>query len=326
MLVIRLGAIGDVVNALVLADALQLGSPDVEVGWAVHPLSAPLVRDHPCVKRVHIWERGSAMGTLRSGRRLAAELRETDYGLVVDLSRIAKSALLARASGAPWILGYDRGRAKEGSWLLHTDRISPGHPRTHMLEQVLEFAGHLGLPADQARRRLPHDAAADAWADGLVAELGAPPILVHVGASKPENRWAPECHGELARLLRADYPAVCVTGGPDVRAAGSVTMTTAGPGVRDLVGATSLRQYASLAARSALFVGCDTGPMHLAAAAGCSIVALFGPADPLRTGPYGAHTVIRSPDAGTDRDAPLPPASMEALRPAAVAATCLTKL
>lgn len=328
VLVIRLGAIGDVTNALVIADALKLGWPEVQVGWAVHPLCAPLVVGHPCVDRVHIWPRASGMATLKAGRKLVRELRQERYELVIDLSRIAKSALVARASGAPRVLGYDRARAKEGSWLLYTERIPAGHRRTPMLEQVLEFARYLGLPAERARRRLPEDAGARAWAEAQVESLGDAPILVHIGASKAQNRWPAKRHGELARrLVEAGAGPVCLTGGPDVLEEGTAAAAVAGPQVHNLVGASSLLGFAAIAARSRLFVGCDTGPMHLAASAGCPVVALFGPADPLRTGPYGSeHVIAREPSAGQDRTQPLPHASMLALEPAAVCLICLNQL
>lgn len=328
VLVIRLGAIGDVTNALVIADALKLGWPEVQVGWAVHPLSAPLVEGHPCVDRVHIWPRAGGMGTIKAGRKLVRELRQERYDLVIDLSRIAKSALVARASGARRVLGYDRARAKEGSWLLYTEHIPAGHRRTPMLEQVLEFARYLGLPAERAQRRLPEDAGAQAWAEAQVQSLGGAPLLVHIGASKEQNRWPAKRHGELARhLAEAGFGPVCLTGGPDVLKAGSEAAAVAGQQVHNLVGASSLLGFAALAARSRLFVGCDTGPMHLAASAGCPVVALFGPADPLRTGPYGPqHVIAREPSAGQDRDQPLPQASMLALDPEAVYLTCLAQL
>jgi heptosyltransferase-3 len=108
-------------------------------------------------------------------------------------------------------------------------------------------------------------------------------VLVNLGASKPANRWAPERFGALARALSEDRLAVCFTGGPDDRAAAERARTAAGNGPRDLVGQTSLRQLLALLRRARLFVGCDTGPMHLAA--GTPVVALFGPADPPAQGP-----------------------------------------
>jgi ADP-heptose:LPS heptosyltransferase len=307
LLVVRLGAIGDVVNALVFATAVKDASPRTHIGWAVHPLARPLVDDHPSVDRVHVWPRGAGVSGFRA---LVREVRAEGYGLAVDLQRLAKSAALARLSGAPRVLGYDRARAKELSWLLTRERIAPGHARAHMVSQYLEFAAHLGLPA-AARHVLPADPVADAWAAARVAAWGTAPLVVHVGASKPENRWAPERHGELAAALADEHGGpVVLTGGPADRP-DAARARAACPAAHDLAGATDLRQLAALCARARLFVGCDTGPMHLAAAAGCPVVALFGPADPLRTGPFGARArVVREPPAGADRGAPLPAASM----------------
>ena len=304
VLVVRLGAIGDVTNALAFATALKDADPRVRIGWAAHPGVLPLLEGHPSVDRVHVWPRGAGW---RGWRRMVGELRAERYALAVDLQRIAKSALLARASGAPRVLGYDRGRAKELSWLWTRERIPAGPPRAHMVEQVLEFARHLGVPDPQVRRLLPPDPAADRWAREAVAGLGGPPILVNLGASKPENRWPAERFGRLAQELQAEQGPVALIGGPEDREAAERARAEAGEGVVDFVGKTSLRQLYCLMDRSRLFVGCDTGPMHLAAARELRVVALFGPADPHRTGPWGeGHRILRRPP--YDPHSPLPPA------------------
>ena len=295
VLVVRLGAIGDVVNALVLATALKRHAPRVEIGWAVHGLAAPLVQGHPAVDRVHLWPRSSGLAGFR---RMLMEVRERRYGLAIDLQRIAKSAALARLSGAARVLGFDRGRAKEASWLLTGERVAAGDPTAHMVAQYLEFARHLGVPAPQPCFELPADAAAAARAEQIVAALGGAPLLLNLGASKPSNRWAPERFGELAALLarRLELP-VAFTGGPtDVEAAARARAAAASAAIADFTGATTLLELAELQRRSRLVVSCDTGPMHLAAAVGTPVVALFGPADPRRTGPYGdRHEVVRVP-------------------------------
>jgi len=296
VLIVRLGAIGDVVNAQVVANAIREARPDVRVGWVVHDLSRPLLEGHPAVDRVHLWRRGSGLGGLRA---VARELRAEGYGLVLDLQRIAKSGLLARMAGAERIVGFDRARSKELAWLLPTERIAPGRPGTHMLEWYLEFVDHLGLPRPRVPRRLPHDEAAVSWAEAELRTLGGAPVLLNLGASKPPNRWAPARFGELAATLARELDApIGLTGGPEdfalverVRAAAGVDAIA-----RSWTGATSLLQLAELARRARLFVSCDTGPMHLAAAVGTPVVALFGPADPRRTGPWGdGHRVVRSP-------------------------------
>ncbi|HPF14263.1 MAG TPA: glycosyltransferase family 9 protein [Planctomycetota bacterium] len=299
ILIVRLGAIGDVVNALTVAAAIKDQNPAIQIGWMVHPLSEPLVRGNPVVDRVHAVPRKGLLQNLPALRR---ELRAEGYGLVIDLQRMQKSAILARQAGAARVLGYDRQRCKEGAWVWYNERIPSGSPRMHMVEQYAQFVRYLGieqpirhgLPApspadlDWLRRNLPGD-----------AQKGA--VVVHVGASKPENRWEPERYRDLVLGLLAKQDRwVLLTGGPGDRADALATETACAsePRFRSLVGATSLTQLTTLLGGAELFVGCDTGPMHLAAAQGVPVLALFGPADPLRTGPYGPqHRVLRFPPA-----------------------------
>jgi lipopolysaccharide heptosyltransferase II len=296
VLVVRLGAIGDVVNALVFATALKQAHPEVEIGWVVHELAQPLVEGHPSIDRVHLWRRNGGWAALR---RVVGEIRSERYELAVDLQRIFKSALVARLSGAKRVLGHDRARAKEASWVWTKEHIPAGDPAAHMVEQYLEFVRHLGVAHPQARHVLPPDGEAEAWAHELVSELGAAPIVMSLGATKPANRWEPERFGELAVLLRHELDApVLLIGGPDDQEAGehAAKVIDNEPGVRNLVGRTSLRQLVALSREASLFIGCDTGPMHIAAATGTPVVALFGPADPRRTGPWGnEHRVVRVP-------------------------------
>ncbi len=299
ILVVRLGAIGDVVNALVFATAVKTAGPAVRLGWVVHPLAEPLVRDHPSVDRVHVWRRGAGIGGLRE---LVREIRAERYELAVDLQRIAKSALLARLSGAPRVLGFDRSRTKEMSWLWTNERITPRPESQHRVEWYLDFARHLGIEALEARLVLPRDPAAEAFANALVLELGERPILVNLGATKPANRWPPQRFGELAARLAQEFDLpVCFTGSDADREAERIALEACGraPLVRSLVGDTSLRELASLSARARLVIACDTGPMHIAAACKVPVIALFGPADPRRTGPWdttGAkgHAIVRA--------------------------------
>jgi len=290
VLVVRLGAIGDVTNALVFAEAVRAYAPDTRIGWVVHPLAHPLVEGHPAVDRVHLWRRRRAWADLP---RLRRELRGEGYGLAVDLQRIAKSALVARLSGAPRVLGHDRGRSKELSWVLRNEHLAPGDPRAHMVEHYLDFARHLGIEQPVVRHRLPHDPQAEAWAAARVSEWGGAPLVLSIGASKPENRWPAERFGELARALGALPEPTVLVGGPGDRAAGQRASAAAGDAAIDLVGQTDLRQLVSLLGRARLVVSADSGPMHLAAACQRPVVALFGPADPDRTGPWGTgHAVV----------------------------------
>ncbi|MEX1024682.1 MAG: glycosyltransferase family 9 protein [Planctomycetota bacterium] len=288
VLVIRLGAIGDVVNALVFASALVDADPDTRIGWAAHDLVLPLLERNPVVDRVHHWPRAAGV---RGGFALARELRAARYDVAVDLQRIAKSAALARYSGAERVVGFDRARTKEGAWLLTTERVAPGPADEHMVDRYLAVARHLGAPQAPPRWSLPTDDAAER---AIEMQLGdTRPIVVNLGASKPKNRWSASGFAEVVRELAADGP-VAVTGGPDDRALFPELFAELPPGVLDLVGRTNLLELAALARRARTVVTCDTGPMHIAVATGAPVVALFGPADPGRTGPYGAgHRIVR---------------------------------
>ena len=292
ILIVRLGAIGDVANALIVANAIKADSPDTEIGWVVHGLARPLVEGHPSVDRVHNWQRGGGVGELR---RVIRELKGCGYELAIDLQRIAKSALLVRCSGAKRTLGFDRARSKELSWLLTGERIAPADRHAHMVEQYMGFVRHLGLNVAKPEHSLPSSTEAEARADEILRELGAPPILINLGASKPANRWVPGRFGELAIDAQRTFGVpVCLIGGPDDRAifAEDLKRIEGSDSVTDLVGSTSLPELWALERRSRLFVGLDTGPMHLAVAVGLPCVILFGAADHRRTGPFGERDRI----------------------------------
>lgn len=292
ILIVRLGAIGDVANALVVANAIKAESPETEIGWVVHGLARPLVEGHPSVDRVHHWQRGGGFGELR---RVIRELKSCGYELAIDLQRIAKSALLVRCSGAPRILGFDRARSKELSWLLTKEHLQPSDPHAHMVDQYMEFVRYLGIGNPNPEHALPNLPDAETRAEEIVGELGGPPILINLGASKPANRWVPGRFGELALEAQQTFGApVCLIGGPDDREmfAEDLRRIEGSDAVTDLVGSTTLPELWALERRSRLFVGLDTGPMHLAVAVGLPCVILFGAADHRRTGPFGDRNRI----------------------------------
>ena len=297
VLIVRTGAIGDVTNAIVLAEALKATGRVNHLGWVIHPLSLPLVQNHPVVDQVHVLHRGKG---IREWIRLRRELRGARYDLAIDAQRILKSAALARMSGAGRSLGFDRLRSKEGSWCFHSERIKPSGGR-HMVDWYLEFAETLGLQNPVARRRLPPDPEAESWARQAIAGIrgleGKAPICLHIGGTKAAKRWEAKRYGELLQLLKQEGAGpVILTGGQEDRADADEALRWAAPDL-DLVGHTSLPELIALIDGCRAWVGCDTGPMHIAAALGRPVVALFGVGDPRRTGPYGeGHQVL-----GTDK-------------------------
>lgn len=297
ILIIRLGAIGDVVNSLVLLRLLRRKWPDAWIGWVVHPLSAPLLRMQPELDEIFVLPN---RGMLAGLRRLRRRWRRLGIDWVVDLSRILKSGLVALATGASRRVGFDRLRSKEGNWILSTECIPPGDFQEHVVYHYLDMARHLGaLDEDRPEEeqvswglRVPDEAAeriAARLAEAGMVEAG--PVLLNLGASRPAKTWPPARWAELARGLVEAGERVVLVGGPGDRGAATAVFEALGDGrpaeLVDWVGTTDLVELAALIARARLVVSCDTGPMHLAVALGAPVVALFGPTNPRRCGPWG---------------------------------------
>jgi len=272
--IVKLGAIGDVVNSLPFVCRLRSAYPEARITWLIAPLALELVRGHDAVDEfiaVDVKRKSSLPG-------IARRLRNGKFDLVIDLQRILKSALLTRVTGAPRRLGFDRARCKELSWLFTNERIPPRRDPGVTVEQYLEFADHLGLPPQEPEWRLPRDD----W------DASPPQACLNIGASKPANQWPVERWSELAHgLAREVAPErIALSGGPGDRHLAQAILRAGPVGMLDTVGKLSLRESAGLIAASSVFIGGDTGPMHMAVALGTPLVALFGAADPGRTGPY----------------------------------------
>lgn len=311
LLIIKLGALGDVVNTLPLAMALKraLGA---RIYWLVAPLSYPLLKAHPAVDQAIVFDprRGAA-----AAAALLRRCRRQRFDLVLDLQRILKSGLWCWALRGERKIGFDRRRCKELTWLLPFERIPAGHPHDHMVHQYLEFARYLGISGRPVE-----------W--GLAGGGDLPPglpqwfVVLNIGATKPANRWSAESFSALARGIQARYGLRCVlTGGPEDSPTALAVHAATGGSVCNLVGKTSLTELIGVLDRSAAVVTCDTGPMHLAVALGKKVLALFGPSDHRRTGPYRGR-VIRAKIACSPcgRKTCGWPECMTAIRPEAVLA------
>jgi lipopolysaccharide heptosyltransferase II len=308
ILIVRLGALGDVVNALALANALVRARPDVELGWASYELAGPILVGHPALRRVHLIARSSG---LRGWRELISEIRAQRYELALDLQRLTKSALLTRLSGAPRRIGFDRARTKEQSWIWHSERLAPADAARPMAQQALDFARHLGVQDTEVVLKLPLNEQAERWAESWTDDHTREPVLLNLGATKSANRWPAAHWGALARRLHAELGCnVALTGGRGDQQLAALVRRAGGEHAIDMVGKTDLAQLIALQRRAKLVVTCDTGPMHTAAAVGAPLLALFGAADERRTGPYGQlqHVLRRNPPCSPcgKRDCPLP--------------------
>jgi ADP-heptose:LPS heptosyltransferase len=289
LLIVLPGAIGDVVRALPLVGRLRRGLPAARIAWAVEPPSAPVLAGHPWIDETLVFERHGGLaafipflGRVRAGR----------FDVALDLGRSLKSAVIARATGAPERLAFARADAREGGWLLATRRLAAQGPDRPKLEQFLAFADALGVAPAPLEFGLVPTAAERQAADALLTGLPRPLIAACVGSSCPSRVWFPDRTAAVLRALaaRSGGGAVLLGTAADASFALAVMREISGR-VRDLVGRTTLRQLFAVLARSDLAFGPDSGALHLAAAAGTPVVSLWGATSARRSAPAGAPSL-----------------------------------
>jgi heptosyltransferase-1 len=303
ILIVKLSAIGDVIHTLPSLAALRKRFPDAHITWAVEEAAADLVMDHPHLDHVIISRRKSWIGNLQGGRISGAlkeiktfisELRARRYDLVIDFHGLFKSAVIVLLSGGNRKLGYDS--LQELSGLFYNEKI-PEDMGKHAVDRYLDFARHLGAHPDTPEFIIPIQEENENRVKALLMANGIyrdkPFVVVSPQALWETKLWSNQKFAQLSeRIIQELNMSVVFTGGEEKSTEGIQSFMTLP--FADLAGRTTLKDLACLFREASLLVATDSGPMHLAAAMETPVVALFGPTDPLRTGPYGKdHKVIR---------------------------------
>lgn len=306
VLLIRLGAVGDVLRTLPALHLIRKAFPPLHLAWIVEDLSRELLEGHPEIDEVIRFPRREIREAARRPHGMAArlatlrrELRARRFTVAVDFQGSLKSAALGLLSGAPRRIGFAPGHCREFSFLLTNEWVRPRGRRLNRVEKNCLMAEALGAAGDEIEAVLPERPDEGPEAESMIRSLnprGAPLAILSPGSSSLQSgkRWPPENFGRLASLLAAS-PGVLpiVVFGPGEEALARLAVSASG-GKAVLAPPTSLRFLAALLRRAALFVGADTGPMHLAWIVGCPVVALFGPTDPALNAPLGPrHAVLK---------------------------------
>jgi len=289
ILIILLGAIGDVTRGLPLAQRLRAAYPKAAITWAVEPLSAPLLENHPAIDRLLIFERrGGAPAFLRFLRAV----RAVGADLTLDLQRHLKSGVTSLASRAPFRLGFAAANSREGNWLFNNHRIAPQPHFSSKLQQFQVFGDYLVLPPMAVDFGLRLTQAEEDRVATMLQSLDRPYVAAFVGSSCDSRIWFPERTAAVAEKLAARGLATVLVGGPaDVAFAQQVTAATSAP-IVDLAGRTNLRDLVGIFRRSVAAWGPDSGPMHIAAAAGARVVSLWGATSAQRSAPWGSADLV----------------------------------
>jgi heptosyltransferase-1 len=307
LLIVRLSAMGDVIHALPAAGALRAAFPEAEIGWVIEERwaellctlptarSGPRSLQRPLVDRVHTvnlkpWRR--SLYSPQTWEQIAAaisELRGIRYQVAVDLQGAARSALLARWSGAPVIYGARQARENIASMFYTRQVATTGE---HVIEQNMSLAeAVIGKSCDRPPAQLPHDQAAEKDCEQRLSQMNICDFaLLNPGAGWGAKQWPAERYGSVAGKLAEDGIASLVNFGPGEEDLARQVETVSHGAARPI--SCSLTQLIALTRRAKLFIGGDTGPLHLAAALNVLVVGIYGPTNPARNGPFGTRSIV----------------------------------
>ena len=294
-LIVRLGALGDIVHALPLAAALRARYPEARIDWVVDERYAELLDLVPVIDR-RIVLGTKSLPLLRRLVGLHATLVSESYDVAIDVQGLLKSAVVARLSRARRVLGFPVSHLREAvARFCYSETHNPGQ-LGHVIEKNLTLAGVLG--AETFPFRFPLEVPESVAFDAVRAAgetIGAMPFAVlNPGGSWPNKRWPPDRFGAVAEWLRRAHGLrSVVTWGPDDKTT-AAAVVDGSAGAAALAPQTSIADLIAIVRGAALMVSGDTGPVHLAAAVGTPVVGIYGPTDAARNGPWSADDVTVS--------------------------------
>ncbi|HET6387006.1 MAG TPA: lipopolysaccharide heptosyltransferase II [Armatimonadota bacterium] len=292
ILIVKLSSIGDVVHALPVARSLRLGFPDAYICWAVHRSCREVVEGNPYLDEVFVLEEKTLGRLFRAG----IQLRAKGFDTAIDLQGLFVSGLLTWLSGSRDRIGFIGNQEMRR---LFINRPSVRSNRRMLPPYCyMEFAVAAGGPSLEPAPEIFVSAEHRRAAGELLAPAlsrGGPIVALNPGARWDTKRWSIEGFAAVADQLMDEHGAeVVIIGGPGDRPLADAIAAKMRSNPLSIAGQTSLKTLAAVFERSAIYLGGDTGPMHIAAAMGTPVLAIFGPTDPEKTGPVGApYRIIR---------------------------------
>lgn len=303
ILIVKLSAIGDVIHTLPSLAVLRRLYPDAHITWVVEEAAADLVKNHPYLDAVLISRRKSWSKDIQKGkilkplfdmRSLIKELRQRRYDLVIDFHGLFKSSIIVFLSKGKRKLGYDS--LQELSGLFLNEKISEDMNK-HAVDRYLDFPRYLGAKIDNVEFILPQNNDAEAKVRLLMSKYKLDDkkfIAINPVAYWKTKLWDNKKFAHLADLANSKLKMKVVFTGSEKEFIEGITSRMTTEGI-NLGGQTSLLDLSYLYKKAQMVITTDSGPMHLAAAMGTPVIALFGPTNPVRTGPYGkGHTIIKA--------------------------------
>ncbi len=305
ILIVKLSAIGDVIHTLPSLSALRILYPDADITWVIEEASSDIINDHPYLDRIIISRRKKWIADLKKLHRVnrtikeiksfILTLREHRYDLVIDFHGLFKSSLIVLLSGGKRKLGYNS--MQELSGLFLNEKIYEDMGK-HAVDRYLDFILHLGFNVKNKEFLIPIQKANEDRVEKLLKGNNIDTkerfVAVNPMAFWETKLWEDDKFARLCDRITEELKLkVIFTGSDSSGMIEHIQSLMASPSV-NLGGKTTLRDLSYLYKLASLMITTDSGPMHIAAAMRTPVVALFGPTDPSRTGPYGEeHMVIR---------------------------------
>ncbi len=276
ILIVKPSAIGDVVHTLPVLNLLRKKFPEAHIAWLVTPACGGILEGHPQLDEIIPFKRRRWL----SGFGLINQLRAGRFDLVLDLQGLFRSGLFSYATGAPIRVGF--ANARELAPMFYTHVVAVPDVNVHAMERYLEMAVAIGCNRGPVNYVFPTDQSDRDAVRAMVGDRREFAVLLP-GTNWATKRWPAEKFAAMVGPLRERFGfEAFIAGGPGEGAA----VAELAPTAIDLSGRTTLRQLVALLERASLVIANDSGPMHIAAALGRPLVTLFGPTNPVRTGPY----------------------------------------
>jgi 3-deoxy-D-manno-octulosonic-acid transferase len=308
ILCLRLSAIGDLIHALPVAKAMRDSYPEAEISWIVERKAYDLVENNPYLDNVILLPKESwredfkdeKRQTFQQAKQFFADLKEEhDFDLALDVHGLFKSGLTAFLSGASRRVGPADGR--EGSKLFYNQQVELPEEELHQIDRNLHLAQAVGATSEELSYGLISSEATKKQVEQLLAaesvNRSKQLIAINPFTSWESKDWSRERYVQLADKLVAEFNCeILFTGGPGDRDKVREMIELMDQVAHNLAGETDLKELAELYTRVDLFIGGDTGPMHLAVAQDTKAIVLMGPTNPATHGPYGKQHVVIQPD------------------------------
>jgi lipopolysaccharide heptosyltransferase II len=296
ILIILMGSIGDVARGLCLVSHIKNNLPESRVTWLVEPMCSEVVRLHPCIDKMIVFDRPRNILGIRN---LYKELSREHFDITLDLQRHLKSGFFSFLSGAKRRMGFNRRNSGEFNWIFNNEHIPYVRVELDLpkLYHYLKFTEYLELPEPASLNFGFSSFNEKSNLPDIVAKLNKPFIAVVMGSSWESKDWFFEGYYGLVKniLTSMEWPIVLLGDGSQVSSATKLCQKLSSHELINLVGKTSITELVAVLKAAAAGVGPDSGPGHLAAAVETPYVALFGPTSPKRAAPYKCeHLVVQS--------------------------------